>query len=485
MVGPRQHARPQPRRLILSVDSQEALDRQLVKTKDATVSIPELADEASPLPWGWTIAVQDRFRDLRCSVRQLIVDAAVRLETEVPPWLRDSPQIATQVRAIRTLLEDPKFTVVLHEHVRWPTAGAGAAEAEEDDDRGGDDSAAACSFGAGAGRLQEVFGDPGIRPAALPSLDLDGIAAFILSGSCRSVALLTGAGISTASGIPDYRGSGGLWSTLAPEVLTATPEQRARIARDPEWAASIELFKENPLPLLEVKRGFIRGLAQRLWRPTAAHFFVRLLHEHGLLTRVLTQNIDGLHQDAGVPEEKVTQIHGSIRTAKCTNCDHELPLSEFAEALRVHVRDIGAAADRDPAAPDESSPIPCPACEGRGAVRPTVVLFGEPVDPAFRPVFRDELPKADLLIVIGTSVSVAPAGKAPAQVGPSCVRLVVNDRRVGENAGLCFDPPAAARDVMAQGDIDRVFVELAAKLGWLPELAAYKGQMAARSAALL
>lgn len=478
-AGPEaQRARPQPRRLVLSVDCPEALNRQLVKTKDATISIPELADDASPLPWGWTIAVQDRFNDLRCTVRQLISDAAQRLENEVPPWLRDSPPILAQIRAVRGLLEDPHFTIVIHEHVAWRTAGAG------DDDTGtiGDcDLATSCCVGEGAGVLREVFGDPGVRPTALPSLDLDGIAAFMLSGACRSVALLTGAGISTASGIPDYRGTGGLWATLSPEVLTATDEQQARIARDPEWAAHIGLWRDNPLPLLEVKRGFVEGLAKQAWLPTAAHFFVRLLHDHGMLTRVLTQNIDGLHQDAGVPDEKVTEIHGTIRTAQCTGCGAELHLEQFSALLSSHIKDITG---QDSSAPSTSTAIPCQSCGSLGTVRPNTVLFGEPVAPGFKPVFQDELPNVDLLIIAGTSVAVAPAGKAPQHVSPSCVRLVVNDRCVGENAGLCFDPPDAARDIMAQGDIDELLVALVSKLGWLDEMAAHRSGMAVRSAAL-
>jgi len=476
-VGPR----PQPRRLILKVDSPAALGRGLVKTKRATISIPELADEASPPPWGWTIAVQDRFRILRCTVLELLTNTVVRLETEVPPWMRGDPAIVAQVSALRALLDAPNFSVVIHEHVRWPTAGGGAADDSSDDD---EDRGTMCSFQEGAGEVQEVFGDPGFRPSALPSLDLDGVAAFILSGACRSVALLTGAGISTASGIPDYRGSSGLWKTVKPERLTATSEQQARIARDPEWVASIELFKENPLPLLEIKRDFIRGLSKGFWRPTAAHYFVRLLHDHGLLTRVLTQNIDGLHQDAGVPEEKVTEIHGTTRAAECTGCGHAISLEEFAEIVGVHIKDIHAKQEETPR---QSTPggLPCPKGCGQGILRPKTILFGEPVNPAFASVFREDLPGADLLIVAGTSVTVAPAGKAPAQVAPSCVRLVVNDRRVGENAGLCFDPPESARDIMLEGDIDTMLVELAHKLGWLSELSAYRDQMAPLSQARL
>lgn len=484
--------RPQPRRLILEVDGRAALARRFVKARDAIISIPELADEASPPPWGWTIASQDRFRDLRCSVYELIADAATNLETGVPPWMRDHPQIKAQVRAVRSLVEDGRpFTVVIHEAPPWKTTGGGdcaseattAASPDADDEWA--DRVAQSSFEPGSGLLQEVFGEPGVTPVGLSSLDLDGVASFIRSGACRSVVLLTGAGISTASGIPDYRGSGGLWKTVAPERLSATAEQREKIARDPEWVASIGLFQENPLPLLELKRDFVIGLAQGRWRPTLAHFFVKLLHSHGLLTRVLTQNIDGLHQAAGVPEELVTEVHGTIRMASCRSCGYQMGLDEFAAAMTRHVKDVSAEGG-DPQAPAASTPggLPCPRGCSLACVRPQTVLFGEQVNLAFQDVFRDELPKADLLIILGTSVSVAPVGKAPAHVGPGCVRLVVNNCRVGENAGLVFDSPAACRDIMAEGDIDTLLLELAERLGWAAELRQCRLQMAEASALL-
>merc|ERR1712061_684404 len=130
----------------------------------------------------------------------------------------------------------------------------------------------------------------------------------------------------------------------------------------------------------EVKRDFVGGLAKHAWKPTAAHFFVRLLHDHGMLTRVLTQNIDGLHQDAGVPYEKVTEIHGTIRTAQCTNCGAEVQLEQFSALLQSHIKDITG---QDPSAPSTSTGIPCPSCGSLGTVRPNTVLFGEPVASGF------------------------------------------------------------------------------------------------------
>ncbi|CAK0879369.1 unnamed protein product [Prorocentrum cordatum] len=263
-------------------------------------------------------------------------------------------------------------------------------------------------------------------------------------------------------------------------MLSATPAQRARIARDPEWVASAELFRENPVPFFEVKREFVLGLARRRWLPTAAHHVVALLHRHGLLSHVLTQNIDGLHQESGVPSDLVTEVHGTTRSARCDGCGRRLALEEYAALAEAHVRDLGGA---DPGAPARSSDggLPCPGC-ARTSVRPDTVLFGEEVNPAFREVFRRDLPAADLLVVVGTTLLVAPVATAPMEVSPECVRLVVNDRRVGENVGLVFDEPDCRRDIMVEDDIDAAFVRLAGMLGWLPDLEALSGQMSERGA---
>mmetsp|Transcript_6935 Transcript_6935/g.15806 ORF Transcript_6935/g.15806 Transcript_6935/m.15806 type:complete len:521 (+) Transcript_6935:55-1617(+) len=476
--------KPQPRRLLLLVNNPQVLNRRFRKSKDAWITIPELADEASPLPWGWTIAGQDRFREMNCSVQDLIRDAALNLETGVPPWMRDNPQIKAQIERVRALIDrvhdGGHFTVVIHERRSWRSI---AVEHEEDNpvDEG---SALESCFERGAGAVEEVFGDPGEKPKELPSLDVSGLAHFINSGACRSIVVLSGAGLSTASGIPDYRGSGGLWKTVHDMKLTATEAERTRILAEPEWVASIELFRQNPLPFLELKRGFVQGLHRREWRPTLGHFFIKLLHDKGLLTRVLTQNVDGLHQESGLPDEVITEVHGSLRSAECTVCGRQADLGELSNLLQTHVKDLSG---RSPSAPSASRPggLPCggPGCDG--TVRPRVVLFGEDLNPRFKEVFRDELPKADLLLVVGTSLAVAPAGTAPEHASAKCVRVLVNRERVGENAGLVFDAPAAQRDILLAGSIDEQFFTLAKLLGWEEALTDYAERMAPASAALL
>jgi NAD-dependent deacetylase sirtuin 2 len=131
-------------------------------------------------------------------------------------------------------------------------------------------------------------------PEGMPSRDARGVAAYIRSGKCTSVAFLTGAGVSVAAGIPDFRSPGGMYATLRPELLTASERERTAMRRDPTTAVSSGLFRTNQLPYLELRRPFILGVAERRWKPTLAHWFARVCHDTGLLTRVFTQNIDGM-----------------------------------------------------------------------------------------------------------------------------------------------------------------------------------------------
>jgi len=90
-------------------------------------------------------------------------------------------------------------------------------------------------------------------------IDLAGVARFILSDQCRSVVILTGAGVSCASGIPDFRSPGGMYDTLRPDLITATPKQREAMRLDPTVVVEKSLFLQNAFPYLEVRRPFILG----------------------------------------------------------------------------------------------------------------------------------------------------------------------------------------------------------------------------------
>jgi len=130
----------------------------------------------------------------------------------------------------------------------------------------------------------------------------------------------TGAGISTSSGIPDFRSSGGLYDSLRPELLTATSQQKQALSSDPTLVVSKVLFSYNQFPYLEVRRPFIIGSYEKKWKATLAHYFIKVLDDKGILTRLYTQNIDGLDYQVGISSDKIIPVHGSINEASCEFC---------------------------------------------------------------------------------------------------------------------------------------------------------------------
>lgn len=234
------------------------------------------------------------------------------------------------------------------------------------------------------------------------SLDLAGIAKFIASDKCKSISILTGAGVSCAAGIPDFRSPGGMYATLPVDKLTATAPQKARIKHDRQNVIMKDLFMENAYPYLEVRRPFILGTNEQKWKATIAHRFFELLHtQAGKLTRLYTQNIDGLDYQLGsLPAEKICPVHGSLGQAACEACGKPTDVDKFCTTVAAQIKDIYGA---DPTfkgidAPAESSPIACAGC-GKASVKPTTVLFqGQLPDEFFERTDAD-LPKCDLLVV--------------------------------------------------------------------------------------
>ncbi|HKV89299.1 MAG TPA: NAD-dependent deacylase [Candidatus Dormibacteraeota bacterium] len=209
-------------------------------------------------------------------------------------------------------------------------------------------------------------------------------AAALLSNARHGLAL-TGAGVSEESGIPTFRGEGGLWRHY-----------------DPVKVASIGYFTADPSAYWRVARE--RGRAALAARPNPGHIALAELQGAGHIDAVVTQNTDGLHQEAGSPH--VIEIHGSGRTVVCLDCGHREARSEVQARLEVEM------------------PPRCPICGG-SLLKPTVVLFGEPMpQEAMREAF--ELARhADLMLVVGSSLAVYPAADIPLAAIGSGARLVV------------------------------------------------------------
>jgi len=308
---------------------------------------------------------------------------------------------------------------------------------------------------------------------------LDDVARFILSDKCQSIVVLAGAGMSVTSGIPDYRSAGGLYHTLQPDALTATSVEREAIRADPTVALEQGLFLQNPLPCLEVKRPFILGTHDEIWKATIAHRFVELLHQKtGKLTRLFTQNIDGLEgQCHNLPRDKVVAVHGSMDRAECAICGAASDFGDFCNQVRANIRDVTG---QDPAAPQYSTPIKCKVC-GHNSVKPAIILFRSKLPEVFFHRVPQDIPSADLLIVIGTSLAVAPANTLVFRVPQTALRVVINDEPVGWRVGIDYGPHAK-RDYFAQGHCDDVALDLIEKLGWLDELATHIGELPEQSA---
>ena len=312
--------------------------------------------------------------------------------------------------------------------------------------------------------------------------NLQEMAEFILSEDCKSIAILAGAGMSKASGIPDFRSAGGMYDTLQPELLTANEVEREAMRVDPTTVFEKGMFMQNPLPCLELKRSFILGTKETKWKATIAHRFMELLHQKtGKLTRLYTQNIDGLEgQCKTLPRERVVPVHGSMDRAACEYCNEEADYQQFCEDVRRNIKDISR---QDASAPLESSLIPCKTCTYAG-VKPTIVLFRSSLPEEFFRRVVDDIPTVDLLIVVGTSLTVAPANSLVYRVPPTTVRFIVNNEPVGERLGIQYGDDSR-RDFFAQGFCDDVFLDLICHLDWLDDLAKLADELPESSKALL
>jgi NAD-dependent deacetylase len=209
-------------------------------------------------------------------------------------------------------------------------------------------------------------------------------AAELLAKARRGIAL-TGAGVSAESGIPTFRGEGGLW-----------------IRYDPVKVSSIDSFLADPGSYWQVSKD--RGRVALAAKPNPGHLALAALESAGHLVAIVTQNTDGLHQDAGA--RRVIELHGSGRKVQCLECG--------AVEARSHVQDRL----------DVEMPPRCRSCGG-AFLKPTVVLFGEPMPGEAVKASKELAGQADVMLVVGTSLVVYPAAEIPLIAVRSGARMIV------------------------------------------------------------
>jgi NAD-dependent deacetylase len=192
--------------------------------------------------------------------------------------------------------------------------------------------------------------------------------------AARSVIVFTGAGISTESGIPDYRSQGGIWDKFTPvyfdEFMSSEP------ARIRYWEQRMDMEK---------------GLKHA--RPNAGHLSIARLYEKGHLTAVITQNIDGLHHASGIPEDRIIELHGNTRRVRCMAC-RTLISWDAAEKMIL-------AGDK------------APRCGCGGYLKPDTISFGQAMPAKETRRAADLSAQCDVFLVVGSTLLVQPAALMP------------------------------------------------------------------------
>ena len=212
------------------------------------------------------------------------------------------------------------------------------------------------------------------------------------------IVIFTGAGISTESGIPDFRSPGGIWTKMAPIDFQ-------------DFVASAEMRREAWRRRFAMEDMFSGA------KPNEGHEAIAELVKRGLATHVITQNIDNLHQDSGVPDEQVIEIHGNTRYAKCLECGARAELGP----IRAHFEEHG-------------EPPDCASCGG--IVKTATISFGQSM-PELEMARAEEATLAcDLFVVLGSSLVVYPAAGFPLLAKRNGARLVIVNRDPTEQDGI-------------------------------------------------
>ncbi|OHS94354.1 NAD-dependent protein deacetylase Sirt2 [Tritrichomonas foetus] len=291
----------------------------------------------------------------------------------------------------------------------------------------------------------------------LPSLDLQGVASYIRNGHAKKIIVLSGAGISTAAGIPDFR---------SPDTGIYDNVQKYNLP-SPESLFEINFFRDNPKPFFDFSKEFLKCD----YKPTPAHFLSSLFQQKGILKRVYTQNIDSLDRKVGISDELLIEAHGHYESAHCLSCKKEYKLNEIKSDLLT------------------GEILYCKNENCKGIIKPDVVFYNEDLPEDFYDQLESDFEDCDLLIVIGTCLKVEPFGAIIEYVPRNIPRVLINREMVKTynedpivvNGKIIDKSPERLsqlfkfghilnrRDIFLGGDCQESVIRLVNEIGWKDE----------------
>jgi NAD-dependent deacetylase len=242
-------------------------------------------------------------------------------------------------------------------------------------------------------RVSPGFGINSTRPPtytvirSIPVDKIKQVAEMILNS--RRVIVFTGAGVSTESGIQDFRSENGIWQQWNPDELTFDKFMASRASREHYW-----------------------GFSRAIWptmskaKPNIGHYAIVDLYKMGKLEAVITQNVDGLHQAAGLPDDKVIELHGSIAWVSCLSCGRRWPRQEIEERM-------------------DRTGEKAPECVCGGYLKQATIAFGQSLPAEAISLAEEKSAACDMFMVAGSSLVVYPAAQMPVVAKRNGAKLVI------------------------------------------------------------
>ena len=289
----------------------------------------------------------------------------------------------------------------------------------------------------------------------LSSLDIKGIANYIKNGNAKKILILTGAGISVYSGIPDFRSDNtGIYNNI----------QKYNLSK-PELIFTRFYFNINPKPFFDIMKMFL----EKEYKPSPAHYLPVLFNKKGILLKYYTQNVDNLDKKAGLNEDYLIEFHGTIKYSTCRKCNKKYLTEEIKNDILNNL-------------------IPkCTICNG--IIQPDIVLYDDDLPEKMFEELDYNFQNCDLLIVMGTSLKVEPFPGMIEDPKDNVPRILINNEIVGsyeeeleERNGKLIEISKErlskkfkfghffnTRDVFIGGDLQNNVIELVKELGWEDE----------------